>query len=291
MSLQSWLEPLEILIENIGDRLGIEPAVIGRSAVAFLAVAGGGVTVALAVFLLQEPGEEVPTATATVIVPAPALVREPQPGTRPAPSSLDQPPAGDRRALTRALHAELKRVGCYKGRIKRRWSARSRKAMQAFTTRVNAVLPVDEPDQILLALVQAHPEQVCGVPEVVPVKAMPPQQKAELIPEELDKPAKPVEPVAVAAPGGAASSEGEEKLAAKSGTVPQTPRKSQSQEIAAAPVIVDTPKPKVQKASKSKVERRARRVRRKKKFGPPPAARAVMRNLKKLERALGGAFP
>jgi hypothetical protein len=36
--------------------------------------------------------------------------------------------------------------------------------MRAFTHRVNAKLPTGKPDAILLALVQAHPERVCGVP-------------------------------------------------------------------------------------------------------------------------------
>jgi hypothetical protein len=35
--------------------------------------------------------------------------------------------------------------------------------MKAFTNRVNAQLPIGKPDAILLALVQAHSEKVCGV--------------------------------------------------------------------------------------------------------------------------------
>jgi hypothetical protein len=36
--------------------------------------------------------------------------------------------------------------------------------MQAFAERVNAKLPTNKPDGILLALVQGHSEKVCGVP-------------------------------------------------------------------------------------------------------------------------------
>ena len=36
--------------------------------------------------------------------------------------------------------------------------------MRTFNGRVNAMLPVDEPDGILLALVQGHPRKVCGAP-------------------------------------------------------------------------------------------------------------------------------
>src|SRR6478609_3570133 len=40
----------------------------------------------------------------------------------------------------------------------------SRRAMQAFIERVNAALPIDQPDGILLTLVQSHPDKVCGTP-------------------------------------------------------------------------------------------------------------------------------
>jgi hypothetical protein len=36
--------------------------------------------------------------------------------------------------------------------------------MEAFTERVNAKLPTNEPDSILLALVQGHANKVCGIP-------------------------------------------------------------------------------------------------------------------------------
>jgi hypothetical protein len=36
--------------------------------------------------------------------------------------------------------------------------------MQAFLERVNAVLPTEQPDGILLALLQGHQGKVCGVP-------------------------------------------------------------------------------------------------------------------------------
>ena len=36
--------------------------------------------------------------------------------------------------------------------------------MRAFTGRINAALPVDEPDGVLLALVQGHKDKACGMP-------------------------------------------------------------------------------------------------------------------------------
>jgi hypothetical protein len=35
--------------------------------------------------------------------------------------------------------------------------------MKTFTNRINAILPIDKPDQILLTLVQGYRDRVCGV--------------------------------------------------------------------------------------------------------------------------------
>jgi hypothetical protein len=67
-------------------------------------------------------------------------------------------------AIARELQRELKRVGCYAGYLNGGWTRSTREAMKAFSDRVNAKLPTDKPDSILLALVQGHPEKVCGVP-------------------------------------------------------------------------------------------------------------------------------
>lgn len=67
-----------------------------------------------------------------------------------------------RAKLARDLQHELKRVGCYEGEVDGSWGPGSRRAMNAFTERVNATLPVDEPDYILLTLVQGHRAAACG---------------------------------------------------------------------------------------------------------------------------------
>ncbi len=67
-----------------------------------------------------------------------------------------------RRELTRDLQKELKRVGCFDGEVNGTWSSTSKKAMSAFMDRVNATLPVEEPDYILLTLVQGHAALACG---------------------------------------------------------------------------------------------------------------------------------
>ena len=70
----------------------------------------------------------------------------------------------DRASLARELQGELKRVGCYGSEINGVWTTSTRQAMKAFADRVNATLPVDEPDIILLTLVRAYQDKVCGKP-------------------------------------------------------------------------------------------------------------------------------
>ena len=70
----------------------------------------------------------------------------------------------DRDRLARELQKELRRVGCYEGEPNGVWTPATRRAMKTFTDRVNASLPVDEPDAVLFAMVQSQQDQVCGKP-------------------------------------------------------------------------------------------------------------------------------
>jgi hypothetical protein len=72
--------------------------------------------------------------------------------------------AGDpetRANLASDLQRELKRAGCYGGEITGIWSAATKRAMAAFVDRANATLPINQPDYVLLALVQSHREIAC----------------------------------------------------------------------------------------------------------------------------------
>jgi len=107
-------------------------------------LAGAGVAAALLGFAtyLGQRMETAASAQAPVVVTVPA--RAGQPTAQPGPQ---QPSAGvvlprDPTALTRQLQSELKRAGCYDGEISGVWTPRTREAMKAFTTRVNATLPV-----------------------------------------------------------------------------------------------------------------------------------------------------
>lgn len=74
-----------------------------------------------------------------------------------------QPAASmSRDELVRGLQRELKRVGCYWGEVDGSWGAGSKRAMGSFMDRVNASLPLEQPDFILLTLVQSHSGQACG---------------------------------------------------------------------------------------------------------------------------------
>jgi hypothetical protein len=69
----------------------------------------------------------------------------------------------DRYELVRAIQRELRRVGCYEGWIDGSWGVGSKRAVASFMDRVNASLPLRDPDYILLTLIKAQPAAVCGV--------------------------------------------------------------------------------------------------------------------------------
>ena len=72
----------------------------------------------------------------------------------------DAPPS--RSGVVQRIQRELRRVGCYGGRIDGEWDRTSRAAMDAFMERVNATIPSREPDVVLLNLVRNHKAVACG---------------------------------------------------------------------------------------------------------------------------------
>jgi hypothetical protein len=101
--------------------------------------------------------EPAPSLSAPVVVTISPRLSEPPP---PRTAALPR----DRDSIGRELQKELKRVGCYEGELNGVWTAPTRQAMKAFTDRVNAVLPTDEPDNILLTMVRGYQDRVCGKP-------------------------------------------------------------------------------------------------------------------------------
>lgn len=112
--------------------------------------------------IAEAPATGNPRSSAPVGPTSPgAVVREPQ---QPVHRFTSAKPVGadGRRELSRFIQGELKRVGCYDGEIDGVWTGSTRKAMKSFNDRINASLPVEEPDYILLTLLQGHSSRACG---------------------------------------------------------------------------------------------------------------------------------
>lgn len=104
-----------------------------------------------------------PTASAVTATWRPVVTAAPGAGdgsTSPAPIAPATEEARWRLALD--LQRELKRVGCYWGRLDGSWGKGSKQAMIEFMDRVNAQLPFDRPDYILLSLIQNQPAGICA---------------------------------------------------------------------------------------------------------------------------------
>jgi hypothetical protein len=77
-------------------------------------------------------------------------------------ASLKPKDPTSRYKLVVEIQRKLKKRGCYWGRIDGSWGAGSKYAMQAFIDRVNATLPIEQPDYVLLTLLQANSDKSCG---------------------------------------------------------------------------------------------------------------------------------
>ena len=65
-------------------------------------------------------------------------------------------------ALARDAQKELYRLGCYDEAISGVWTSSSQAAARKFLDRINARLPVDKPDDALLALLQSSKGLLCA---------------------------------------------------------------------------------------------------------------------------------
>ncbi|MGZ5120718.1 MAG: peptidoglycan-binding domain-containing protein [Burkholderiales bacterium] len=89
-------------------------------------------------------------------------VAAPSPTLGVLPKTLSETDPGARYKLVLDIQQQLKRVGCYWGRIDGSWGLATKEAMKEFTGRVNATLPLDDPDYVQLTLIQSHSEKTCG---------------------------------------------------------------------------------------------------------------------------------
>ena len=108
------------------------------------------------------PGEESTSTEPARAEPARALAVPPGPRMPIGQPSSANGPAVDPVTLVRELQSELHRVGCYSAQVSGLWTPSTRRAMQEFMSRANASLPVDKPDEVLLALVRSFPGKACG---------------------------------------------------------------------------------------------------------------------------------
>ena len=77
-------------------------------------------------------------------------------------ASLKPKDSTSRYKLVVEIQRKLKKRGCYWGRIDGSWGAGSKYAMQEFIDRINATLPIEQPDYVLLTLLQANGDKTCG---------------------------------------------------------------------------------------------------------------------------------
>lgn len=208
----------------------------------------------------------------------------------PASASAHRKIPDDRSGITRAIQTELRRVGCYEGQVNGIWTASSRAAMKSFTERVNAALPVDQPDQILLALVQAHRDKVCIA--TCPDGQVPGGWGRCQPDPSLAKTSQQTASISAGSSLETSSTSQASSTAGRSATVTVAKVEEEELDTPRAPVGSATAAPAalVQKpAHPPTSERRASRNHSpKKSFQPPAVARAVMKSLKNLQRALGG---
>lgn len=156
--------------------------------------AGGAALAALVVIYGAVSGDDIPADADAVAVSGavftPVAMTPPVPAPAFKPSATGGAPTvprfDDERSLTRAVQAELKRAQCYSGPVNGIWTASTRAAMGEFAGRVNARLPVDRADPVLLALLETHNKISCtedcttgGEPGCVPRGARP-AQRAEI---------------------------------------------------------------------------------------------------------------
>ena len=162
--MQLDVAALRQLISTHASPLSTIAAAVGGTLVILLALGG--------VWAFWPESHEIPADAVAVGGPAfTPVVMSPRTATAAAAFSENGEPVSTRyddlqrqddRSLARAVQRELKRAGCYDGPVNGAWSPSTRKAMGEFTGLVNARLPVDHPDPILLVLLETHDKVSCA---------------------------------------------------------------------------------------------------------------------------------
>ena len=149
-------------------------ATLSRTEASRLAAFSPGTPLTIARIAAGQRARPAPVVTAAA--PQPSAVAAPdaaqgwQTAVAVAPTSvtpigtgaLDPNNPDSRYQLVVDIQQHLRRVGCYWGHVNGSWNANTRDAMRTFTDRVNATLPIENPDYVLLTLLQAHNGRTCG---------------------------------------------------------------------------------------------------------------------------------
>ncbi len=124
-----------------------------------------------AIYLATAPDSALPPADADAVSARPLMRAEATAAPRQrvawvASTALTRPlnapaPVSNRRARIRQLQKALARAECYNGPISGIWSDASKDAMRGFVQTANAELPVDRPDEALIALVESNEAAKC----------------------------------------------------------------------------------------------------------------------------------
>ena len=277
-----WGRDMRLLFESLRERAAEHLARLPAINPATL-FAGGGVVLAAVVVVYgallgaDRIPEDAVAVSGPVFTPVATTAPAPARAARPASASAEAIPRfEDETSVTRAVQAELKRAGCYSGPVNGVWNASTQAGMGEFATRVNARLPVDRPDPVLLALLETHNKISCtggcsmgGEEGCVPRTVLPAAQRAEAREEPLaaPPPAGPI-PATSRPPAGVRLSGTELLLAA-----------------APAPAGAAAGAAATQKAAKPRPQRASRTDRKQ-----PSLSRQVSKGFQQIQRSLDKLF-
>ena len=99
------------------------------------------------------------------------------------------PQGASRQELAQDMLAELKRIGCYFGRIDGNWGARSQLALERFNRHASLELPLDEPQQASLDALKGWKGPHCPIEKAVPPRF---KQRPVVAPKKVAPPRKAV---------------------------------------------------------------------------------------------------
>lgn len=241
--------------------------------------------------------------SAPVFTPVALTPPAPTPAVKPSgPGASSAPRFEDAVSVTRAVQTELKRAGCYSGPINGVWTASTRAAMGEFTARVNARLPVDSADPVLLALLETHNKISCtaecnagadGGKGCMP-RGAPPEHKSEVAAVEQQRPAEVREEAAASSPsaqtgagsagdvGSASQDRRTQSAVAPVETASVEPVAANPDERAAALPVAVAPAPKVTSPERRRTARKYKKQ--------PSLSREVSKGFRQIQRSLNSLF-